>query len=230
VVVVIFTHHGFFNKKNMSGRRPGQTSLEIWIRGYLKQKLSKTFNRRAEAKFIEKAIMLINIVFGHPCCDDPENVVNLITPNDNDLTHTVRQLLHRDKIIRREYRLSLFRILDLLNDFLYGECCTTEITLNYSGGAEASGVTAQFYDLVTGDFIFSTTSAGGVSQSALVPSKYFGAAALISVQLTVLTTPVSPNTYELTDSANVYIDTALPGITKSNVFNPLQPVYTINLI
>jgi len=214
----------------MSGRRPSQTALETWIRAYLKQKLSKTFNRRAEAKFIEKAIMLINIVFGHPCCDDPENVVNLITPNDNDLTHTVKQLLQRDKIIRREYRLSLFRILDLLNNFLYGECCTTEITVNYSGGAEASGVTAQFYDLVSGDFIFSTTSVGGASQSVFVPSKYFGAAALISVQLTVLTVPASPNTYELTDGIYIYVDTALPGIAKSSVFNPLKSVYTINVI
>src|SRR5580692_467859 len=114
----------------MSGIRPNETALEFWVQAYLK-KLSKSFNRRSEEKYIQKAIMMINIVFGAPCCFDPVNVVNLITPNDNTLTHTVRQLLQPDKIIRRDYRLSLFRILDILNDRLYGECCTDTLTITY---------------------------------------------------------------------------------------------------
>ena len=213
----------------MSGRKPNQTALETWIRNYVKQYFSKTFNRRSEAKFIEKAIMMINIIFGHPCCDDPENVITLITPNDNLLTHTVRQLLQRDKIVRRDYRLSLFRILDLLNNALYGECCTESLTITYEG-VSPSGVTAQFTDIVTGDLIFSTTTIGGNVQAIQVPKKYFGSAALIQVQLNVISAPVSPNTYEITDGTDVYVNTGMIGIITSHIFNPLQSNYIITTI
>lgn len=212
----------------MSGRRPNETALELWIDAYLK-KLSKTFNRRSEAKFIEKSIMMINIIFGQPCCSDPENVITLITPNDNTLTHTVRQLLQKDKIVRRDYRLSLFRILNRLNNVLYGECCDGSLTITYEGVAP-SGVTAQFFDVISGDVIFSTTTIGGIVQQASIPAKYFGAAALIGVQLTILSSPSSPNTYQITDGVNVYVNTAALGTTTSSILLPLQPNYIINTI
>jgi hypothetical protein len=214
----------------MSGRRPNEQAIEIWIAAYLK-KLSKTFNRRAEAKFIEKAIMRINLVFGHPCCDDPENFVNLITPNENTLTHTVRQLLQRDKLIRRDYRLSLFRILNNLNNVLYGQCCDAPVTVNFTGGALPANVLVTFTDLVTGAFITSTLTTGTDTQSALVPAKYFGGAALISVQMTIINAPGSTNTFQLTDATGlVYANGAVPGVIASHIFKPLQSVYTINII
>lgn len=214
----------------MSGRRPNEQAIEIWIDGYLK-KLSKTFNRRAEAKFIEKAIMRINLVFGQPCCSDPENFVTLITPNENALTRTVRQLLQPDKIVRREYRLSLFRILNKLNNVLYGQCCDAPVSVIYTGGALPANVTVSFSDLVTGDLIFSTTTTGADTQSLSVPAKYFGAAALIKVTMTVINALGGASTFELTDeSGEVYANSGIVGITSSHVFKSLQPVYTINII
>lgn len=213
----------------MSGRRPGQTGLETWIRGYLK-KLSKTFNRRSDAKFIEKAIMLINIVFGHPCCDDPENVVNLITPNDNELTHTVKQLLQRDKIIRREYRLSLFRILDLLNDVLYGKCCVDTVTVSFTSPTVSTGSILQLNDIVTGDLILSTVITEGSVQTFQVPAKYFGEAALIQVSLNVISFPGGETSYQVIANSTIYLNTGSIGVTNGNVFTPLQSSYTINVI
>lgn len=214
----------------MSGRRPNEQAIEIWIDAYLK-KLSKTFNRRSEAKFIEKAIMRINIVFGQPCCSDPENFVTLITPNENALTRTVRQLLQPDKIVRREYRLSLFRILNRLNNILYGQCCDAPVTVIYTGGAIPADVTVSFSDLVTGDLIFSTTTTGADTQSLSVPAKYFGAAALIQVTMTVVNPPTSPSTFEVTDeTGEIYANSGSAGISTSHVFKPLQSVYTINIL
>lgn len=213
----------------MSGRRPGQQALEVWTKGYLKR-LSKSFNRRAEAKYIEKAIMMVNIIFGQPCCSDPENFINLITPNDNQLTHTFRQLLQKDKIVRREYRLSLLRILDMLNDRLYGDCCNQTVTFTYDGVSPAN-VTAQFFDLVTGDPLFVTTISGGTVQSFVLPAKYFGAASLIRVQLTVSIAPPSLESYTLSDQNDtVYEQATSLGITASQVFNPLQPNYLLQLL
>jgi hypothetical protein len=213
----------------MSGRRPGQQALEVWTKGYL-QKLSKSFNRRSEAKYIEKAIMMVNIVFGEPCCSDPENLINLITPNDNTLTHTFRQLLHKEKITRREYRLSLLRILDMLNHRLYGDCCDQTITFTYEGVSPAN-VTAQFFDLVTGDPLFATTISGGTVQQFVLPAKYFGAASLIQVQLTVSVAPPSLENYTLSDqNFVVYAQATSLGITASQVFNPLQPNYVLQLL
>ena len=213
----------------MSGRRPGQQAIEIWTKAYL-QKLSKSNNTRSEAKYIEKAIMMVNVVFGQPCCSDPENLINLITPNDNQLTHTFRQLLQKDKLVRREYRLSLFRILDMLNDKLYGECCDNVVTFNYAG-VSPSGVTAQFYDLVSGDLIFFTNPSGPSIQQFTIPAKYFGAAALIQIKLTVAAAPSGIHTYELTDqSGEVYINTAQLGISSSQIFNPVQTTYTLQLL
>jgi hypothetical protein len=212
----------------MSGRRPGQQAIEIWTKAYL-QKLTKSNNTRAEAKYIEKAIMMVNILFGEPCCSDPENVINLITPNDNQLTHTFRQLLQKDKIVRREYRLSLFRILDMLNDRLYGDCCDNVVTFNYSG-VSPSGITAQFYDLVSGDFIFATTSTGSSIQEFTIPAKYFGAAALIQIKLSITTPPPSLDTYVLNDQNGIiYLNTSQLGLISSQIFNPLQSSYTLQL-
>jgi hypothetical protein len=213
----------------MSGRRPGQQAIETWTKAYL-QKLSKSYNYRSEAKFIEKAIMMVNIVFGQPCCSDPENLINLITPNDNQLTHTFRQLLQKDKLVRREYRLSLLRILDMLNDSLYGKCCDQTVTFTFDGVSTANA-TAQFFDLVTGDLIFSTAISGATVQQFSVPAKYLGAAALVKVQLTVYVAPAALDNYTLSDSNDiVYLNATQLGITSSQIFNPLQLNYTLQLL
>jgi len=213
----------------MSGRRPGQQAIEVWTKAYL-QKLSKSYNTRSEAKFIEKAIMMVNIIFGQPCCSDPENFINLITPNDNQLTHTFRQLLQKDKLVRREYRLSLFRVLDMLNDRLYGKCCDGVVTFDYSG-VNPSGVTAQFYDLVTGDLIFATNPTGPDVQQFTVPAKYFGAAALIQIQLNVIAAPPTLDNYTVSDQNDVvYFQATQAGVTTTQIFNPLQPIYTLQLL
>ena len=157
--------------------------------------------------------MMVNIIFGQPCCSDPENFINLITPNDNQLTHTFRQLLQKDKLVRREYRLSLFRVLDMLNDRLYGKCCDGVVTFDYSG-VNPSGVTAQFYDLVTGDLIFATNPTGPDVQQFTVPAKYFGAAALIKIQLNVIAAPPTLDNYTVSDQNDVvYFQATQAGVT-----------------
>jgi hypothetical protein len=213
----------------MSGRKPRETGFEVWIAGYLKR-LRNNYNTRSEAKFIEKAIMMLNVVLGEPCCSDPENMVTLITPNDNTLTNSLRQMLLTHHYIRRIIRPSLFRVLNLLNDALYDRCCEKTFTVSYTNGITPADVTIQFFDLVTGDFLFSTTTTGGNTQSANLQAKYFGRAALIRVQMTILSSPSSPNTYALTDGTNTLVSASVTGITPSTFFEPLQPAYTIELL
>ena len=94
-----------------------------------------------------------------------------------------------------------------------------------------SGVTAVFYDLVSGDMIFATNPSGSTIQQFTLPAKYFGAASLIGIQLNVSAPPTDSEAYQLTDqNYNVYFSAAGLGISVTIVFNPLQPAYTLQLL
>lgn len=205
--------------------RPNRKAIETWIEGYLK--LISSGNRlREERKFLEKAIVLINQIFGHPCCDDPTDVVSFITPNDNQLTHTILQLLQKGNIIRRSFRLSLIRIRTLLNKYLY-DCCLETLTINYLGGLSPANTLVQIFDLISGDLIYTTTSLGGTVQTVSLPAQYFGRVALIKVCLTNLTSPPGITKNKLSDTSGVLVSASGLGQTCGSIFKPLQPSYNV---
>lgn len=205
--------------------RPNRKAIETWIEGYLK--LVSSGNRlREERKFIEKAIIMINKVFGHPCCDNPTSIIDFGTPYDNQLTNTIRNLIINGNIIRRSFRLSLQRILDILNDYLYG-CCTNVLTINYLGGLSPTTVLMEVYDIVSGDLIYTTTALGGFIQTISLPSKYFGPAALVKVCLTNITPPPGITTNKLSDTSGVLVSAVAVGQSCSSILKPLQSSYNI---
>lgn len=192
-----------------SKRHIDRTAIETWIEGYLKVITSKA-RLREERKFLQKAIALINIILtGGPCCTGDS--VSLITPYDNQLTHTILQILQKDNIVRRTYRKSLIRIVNLITKLLYG-CCCTNVTFTFvlGSGITTSDTQAQFFDSVTNELIGQTSLDGDTVQTLCIPVKYFN-----SSQVNIcLNSPVSPspNEYQLRDQdGNVIVHSTVSG-------------------
>jgi len=208
-------------------RHGGRQAIENWIIGYLKL-VSSGGRLREETKFIEKAIVLINQVFGHPCCDSPTSVVSFITPYDNQLTHTIEQLVNKDRITRRSFRLSLLRILDILNGYLYG-CCTETVTINYLASTPPASVILQVFDPISGDVLFASNPIGGNTQTFTVSTKYFGPASFMKVCLLTITPPAGGHTeFTVSDGTGVLATATVAGTVCSTEVKPLQTVYNIS--
>ena len=206
-------------------KKPGLKPIEYLVQAYLRL-ITSGKRLREERKFLEKAIAIINQILGHPCCDDPEAVVNLITPYENQITTSLKNVLLGGAIVRRSFRHSLFRMLNLLNKYLY-DCCTEVLTVNFTS-AVPTDVTVNFSDLVTGDLLFSTTTIGGTTQSITLPAKYFGPGALIKVCINVINAPTFPNTDSISStSTGVLVSSSTVGETCSNIFTSLQSSYTV---
>lgn len=102
-------------------KRPNRKSFENFVSGYLKL-VSSGARLREERKFIEKAIVLINLELGIPCCQNPTSVVSLVTPHENDLTRVIREAIKNATIERRSFLYALKRVLKELQTYLQG-CC-----------------------------------------------------------------------------------------------------------
>lgn len=205
-------------------RKPGRKPIEPLVAAYLR--LITSGNRlRSERKFLEKAIAIINRILGHPCCDDALAEVDLITPNENQITTSLKNILLGGAIVRRSFRHSLFRLLDLLNKYLY-DCCTETLTVAFTTALPAN-VTVNFTDVVTGDVLFSTTTTGGASQSIILPSKYFGPGALVKVCMNVITAPTAPAVITVSSGATAIVSSGVVGQICATTLSPVQASYTV---
>lgn len=105
-------------------KRPNRKSFENFVSGYLKL-VSSGARLREERKFIEKAIVLLNLELGIPCCENPTAIVSLITPHENELTRVIREAIRNAAIDRRSFLHAINRVLVQLQDYLNGCCITT---------------------------------------------------------------------------------------------------------
>jgi hypothetical protein len=211
---------------NIRQRKVHQTPLEQFVIGYLK-KITSTSNSQGEYKFLEKSIALINKFLGLPCCLTNPSNYNLITPNDNQLTNTIRTTLLNNKVIRRGFLISLKRILDRLEFALYG-CCTLTSQFLFMGSFSPADVTVSLKDEATGVVLF-TTNLIDISQSVTLPAKYFGPNAFISACLNIVNSP-SPNNFVLYDNnSNVIVSSNTIG-TTCGLIEPAQAVYRIQKV
>jgi len=207
-------------------KRPNRKPIEPLVAAYLR--LVTSGNRlRQERKFIEKAIAIINHILGHPCCDDPIAIVDLITPHDNQITTSLKNILTNNPIVRRSFRHALFRLLDLFNKYLY-DCCTEVLTVNFTTVAPTDA-TVSFSDLVTGDVLFNTTTTGGTTQTATLPAKYFGPGALIKVCINIINGPSIPNVYKIISSDGTLLQSNLLGTSCGNLFTKANHTYTVEV-
>lgn len=197
-----------------SKRNTNRTALEAWIEAYL-LKYQNTRNIRADQKYFKKAIALLNeVINGGPCCTGVS--VDLITPYNNQLTNAIIQTLHLDSIVRRQYHLSLRRMVDDIAHVLYG-CCCVDIPIVFDGntGMTSSDSQWQIYDALTSDLIAETVIGGDANQTLCIPAKYFA-----SPQVIICVNPVVPPedgrtqcTYNLFDQNNNIILQVLPGVS-----------------
>lgn len=205
-------------------KRPNRKPIEPLVAAYLR--LVTSGNRlRQERKFIEKAIAIINQILGHPCCDDPIAVVDLITPHDNQITTSLKNILTNNPIVRRSFRHALFRLLDLFNKYLY-YCCTEVLTVNFTTVAPADA-TISFADLVTGDVLFNTSTTGGTTQTTNLPAKYFGPGALIKVCINIINAPTLPAVDKVTSSDGTLVQASTLGTTCGTLFTKANHTYTV---
>lgn len=205
-------------------RQAGRKPIEYLVIAYLR--LITSGNRlRSERKFLEKAIVIINRILGHPCCDDETAVVDLITPYDNQITTSLKNILLGGEIVRRSFRHSLFRLLDLLNKYLY-DCCTETLTVNFTTAA-ATDVTVNFTDVVTGQVLYTTTTVGGASQAINLPARYFGPGALVKVCMNVINAPTAPAVDTVSAGATTVVSSGVVGQVCATTLGPIQPTYTV---
>lgn len=204
--------------------RPNQKPIEAIVRAYLRL-ITSGARLREERKFIIKAIIMINQVFGHPCCDIPTSVIDYGTPYDNQLTNTIRNMIINGNVIRRSFRLALTRILNILNEYLY-DCCTETLTVSFTTG-DPTDLTVNFTDVVTGDVLFSTTTIGGTTQTITLPAKYFGMGALIKVCMNIISAPTSPAVDTVLTGVQILVSSGVVGSTCSTILQPAKNSYTV---
>lgn len=203
--------------------RPNKKGIEYLVDSYLD--VITTGNRlRQERKFLEKSIILINKILGHPCCDVSNGVIDFGTPNNNQITTSLENILFGGSIVRRSFRTALFRMLAKFNTYLYG-CCTTLLTVTYQDVAPANA-TVNFTDIVSGDVLFSTKISGGNTQTIELPSQWFGPAALIRACITNINAPGSGSN-KLNNGGSVIVSSSTIGSTCATSIGPLQTSYTI---
>lgn len=92
-----------------------KTPLELFVNSFVKQKKRDKTGRN----FINKAVALIDGKLGY-CCDHPSGTLDLVTPNDNILTNTVRMYL--TTMTRAGNEQSLTRAKEKLQGFIT-QCC-----------------------------------------------------------------------------------------------------------
>ena len=187
-----------------------KSPLEEWVYGYLK-KLSKGGSKKSEARFIEKAINDISTVLADPCCAGFPKIA--VTPFDNELTRAISAVLQTGATTRPTRKQSLLRILDNLNDVLYGDCCTGLTTVVFET-VNPLQVQLQFKDLITGGIIGSTSLSSGATQVISLPAKYFGDTAFVQVLLVVNVSQTSLLTVQkiLPSSTTIINATSLTGL------------------
>jgi hypothetical protein len=213
-------------KVNHGGRGVGQKPLEQFVIGYLKR-ITSTSNKNSEIKFIEKSIALINQYLGIPCCY-PGSVGSLITPHDNQLTITIKSAITNNSAIRRFFLLSLKRIVNLLNFYLYS-CCTDNLVITFAGGAIPANYVLTITDLVSGDLIYQTLTTATSPITVALPAQYFGPAAAVQVCLNVV--HYIGHVVNVTDVNHVPVVSAnAAGVTCPTVVGPLSTAYTITQI
>jgi hypothetical protein len=206
--------------------RPNRKAIEALVDSYLAL-ISNGARLRQERKFIEKAIMIINKILGHPCCDEATAVVDFGTPYENQITTSLKNIFFAGQPVRRSFRYALFRMLDKFNLYLYG-CCTSTLTVNFTTAVPAD-VTINFTDLVSGAVLFTTTIGGGTTQTATLPAQYFGPGALIQVGMDIINAPTSPAQDHISDGSSIILSASAVGEHTSLVLENLQPVYTITM-
>jgi hypothetical protein len=204
--------------------RPNQKAIERIVDAYLN--LISSGNRlRQERKYLEKSIIIINKILGHPCCDIADSVIDFGTPYDNQITNALKAIFFAGQPVRRSFRYALFRMLAKFNVYLYG-CCTTTLTITYSDALPAN-VTVNFTDVVSGTVLFTTTTTGGTTQTITLPSQWFGPGVLIQACINVINAPGS-GSYELVDpNDNIVVESAIVGDTCASTLGPLQASYTV---
>lgn len=210
-------------KVNHGSRGVGQKPLEQFVIAYLKR-ITSTSNISSEVKFLEKAIALIHQFLGIPCCY-PGAVGSLITPHDNQLTIAIKAAITNSSAIRRGFLLSLKKILDLLNFYLYG-CCTANVTITFAGAAVPANYVLQFIDLATGNLIYQTLTTATSPITATLSTQYFGPAAAVQVCLNVVHYQSTPVTVKA--GANLIITANAAGVAcNTSAVGPLSSAYTI---
>lgn len=210
-------------KVNHGGRGVGQKPLEQFVIAYLKR-ITVTSNKNSEIKFIEKSIALINQYFGIPCCFPP-STGSLITPHDNQLTIAIKAAVTNNATIRRFFQLSLKRIVNLLNFYLYS-CCTENLVITFAGGSLPANNVLRIIDLISGDVVYQTLTTATSPITVALPAQYFGPAA--AVQVCLITTSFSGTALTVTDVNHVPVITANATGTKcASVVGPLSTAYTI---
>lgn len=210
-------------KVNHASRGVGQKPLEQFVIGYLKR-ITSTSNKNSELKFMEKSIALINQFLGIPCCY-PDAVGSLITPHDNQLTITIKAAITNNSTIRRGFLLSLKRIVNLLNFYLYS-CCTENTVITFAGAALPANYVLTFTDLVTGALIYQTSTDGTSPITATLPAQYFGPAAAVQVCLNVVNYQSTTVTVSTVNGVIITRNAAGVGCNTSAV-GPLLSAYTI---
>lgn len=207
-------------------KRPNRKPIEALVDGYLR--LVTSGNRlRQERKFIEKAIVIINTIFGHPCCDNPSSEIDLITPYDNQLTTSLKNILTNNAIIRRSFRLALMRILDRLNDYLYG-CCTETLTFNFPAGILGTLLQVQVIDSVSGKLIYTTTVQNNTVQTVVLSQKYFGPGGSVKICLNILTPAGGITNYYVNNNlSQTLVIGKTVGVVCGTIVQPLAISYTV---
>jgi hypothetical protein len=210
-------------KVNHGGRGVDQKPLEQFVIAYLKR-ITSTSNKNAEIKFIEKSLALINQFLGIPCCY-PDATGSLITPHDNQLTITIKSAITNNSAIRRGFLLSLKRIVNLLNFYLYS-CCTATTVITFAGDALPANYVLQFKDLVTGDLIYQTSTLDSSPITVTLPAQYFGPAAAVQVCLNVVNYQSTTVTVS-TDAGTIITANAAGVICNTSAVGAIVPAYTI---
>lgn len=210
-------------KVNHGGRGVDQKPLEQFVIAYLKR-ITSTSNKNGEIKFIEKAIALINQFLGIPCCF-PGAAGSLITPHDNQLTISIKAAITNNSAIRRGFLLSLKRIVNLLNFYLYS-CCTANTVITFAGAALPVNYVLTFTDLVTGALIYQTPTNGTSPITATLPAQYFGPAAAVQVCINVVNYQSTIVTVSTVNGTIITRNAAGVGCNTSAV-GPLIAAYTI---
>lgn len=94
-----------------------QTPLELYLRSYFRTNSRK----RIGLNYVKKALALVKLKLGVPCCDTPDVTINLFTRFDNNFTIGVNMLLN--SMTKTGNVKSLARSQTILENYITPPCC-----------------------------------------------------------------------------------------------------------